>query len=469
MLPSSPAAVRGKRVLVMGLGTKGGGLEVVKWLVHQGAHVVVTDQESDVELQASLAELRDLPVTYILGQHRPDDFRSADLVVRNPAVPLESPFLKIAAESGIPVVMDSTLFFQFCPAPIAGVTGTRGKSTTVAVAGEILRRARPETVIAGNIGRSPLADLERIRPDTPVVLELSSWQLEGLEPFGMSPHWALLTCILPDHLNRYPSFEAYVAAKETIVTHQRADDVAILPADDPWGQKFAKKTAARVVWFGVAEQTDEYTTGLFRVGNSVLRRTPELDELFLPWEDLCGVGEHSKRNLLAGALLALEMGASPTDVREVLRTFRGLPNRLEIIGAVSGRTFVNDTAATIPEAVIAALNAFPTQRVVLIAGGTDKNLDFRSLAGALQSADNLRAIVFLEGSATEKIRSALGNIPLRNESPAVRTMSAAVEQAWTVSRPGDVILLSPGAASFELFRDEFDRGDQFRAAVHALG
>lgn len=428
--------------------------------------MVVTDQKSEADLRESLTALRGLPVEYVLGTHRPDDFRAVELVVRNPAVPLESPFLKIAAESGIPVVMDSALFFRFCPAPIAGVTGTRGKSTTVAVAGEMLRRARPETVVAGNIGRSPLADLENIRSDTLVVLELSSWQLEGLEPFGFSPHWGLLTCMLPDHLNRYPSFEAYAESKKTIVAHQRPEDVAILPVDDPWGKRFASSTHARAVWFGAMDgEVPEQAFGVFRVQDLVFWRTPEHEEILLPWAELAGHGDHTKRNLLAGALLALEMGAAVGEVRAVLREFQGLPNRLEVIRTHEGRTFVNDTTATTPEAVVAALHAFPGQRIVLIAGGTDKNLDYRDLAAALQQETGLRGVILLEGSATEKLLSALGDNPLVRESPGVRTMSAAVERAWVLSHPGDVILLSPGAASFELFRDEFDRGDQFRAAA----
>ena len=278
-------------------------------------------------------------------------------------------------------------------------------------------------------------------------------------------HWALLTGILPDHLNRYQNFEAYVQSKETIVAHQHPTDVTILPVDDPQAKRFAEKTRARIVWFGVFREGEERRGfGLFRVGDRVLLRTPEREGEVLPWGELAGQGEHTKRNLLAGALLALEMGASLDDARSLLREFRGLENRLEIIRG-KDRTFVNDTAATIPEAVSAALRSFPEHQIVLITGGTDKNLDYQGLAGALQHTPNLRAVIFLEGSATDKLLSALEGSPLVQGSPKVRTMPAAVEQAQAASRAGDVILLSPGAASFELFRDEFDRGQQFRDAV----
>lgn len=474
-LPQSPTHLKGKRVLVLGLGTKGGGTEVVKWLVAHGAAVTVTDKKTSAELQPAFEELRALPVRYVLGEHREQDIQTAELIVRNPAVPKEAPELAIAARAGVPVVMDTTLFFLFCPAPIGGVTGTRGKSTTTAVAGEILRRSRPETVVAGNIQRSPLADLDRITPATPVVLELSSWQLEGIEPLKRSPHWAVLTTILPDHLNRYPDMDAYVASKEPMVKDQRDHDVVILPIDDPWGARFSVKTSAQRRWFGTpsdftviritVKYANERLSGLFRIGDRVVRLQEGREDVLLSWNELGGIGDHTKRNMIAGALLALEMGAPVDDARAVLREFRGLPNRLETIREFAGRTFVNDTTATTPDAVIAALRAFAPRRVVLVTGGTDKNLEYRGLADELRRATHLRATVLLSGSATEKLLAAW---PEGRESVQVRDMAAAVGHAWRAAQNGDVILLSPGAASFELFRDEFDRGQQFREAVLVL-
>lgn len=481
-LPASPRAFHGLRVTVFGLGTKGGGIEVAKWLVHHGARVHVTDQKGADDLRGSLEDLRGLPVSFRFGGHEVGDVDEADLVIRNPAVPLDAPLLARARERETPVVMDTTLFFRFCPAPIAGVTGTRGKSTTTAVAGESLRRTRPETVVAGNIQRSPLADLDRITADTPVVLELSSWQLEGIEPLRVSPHWAALTTIQQDHLNRYPDMEAYVAAKENIVKYQKDQDVSMLPVDEPWGERFASKTPAQRRWFGalsdftVLRHTVKsgrgQLVGLFRVGGSIVRLQENVEEIILQWDELGGIGDHTKRNMLAGALLALEMGARLEDVKAVLREFRGLPNRLEVIREFDGRTFVNDTTATTPDAVIAALRAFPGRHTVLITGGTDKNLEYAPLAGALVKATNLRGVALLAGSATEKLVTAMEHghgSPKPNILGPVRIMAEAVRLARGASEPGDVILLSPGAASFELFRDEFDRGKQFLEEVKNLG
>ncbi len=461
-----PSALCGKRVVVFGLGTKGGGTEVVKWLLKHGANVCATDTKTEHELALALEALRGLPVRYALGGHQREDIESADLVVRNPAVPIESSFLAYAAQRGVPVVMDVTLFFLFCPVPIAGITGTRGKSTTTAVAGEILRRSTTSTVVAGNIGVSPLKDLDRITPGAPVVLELSSWQLEGLEPFHMSPRWSVLTTILPDHLNRYPSMEAYIKAKETIVKYQRSGDKALLPVDDPSGERFAALTKASVRWFGVLDNPDNDRAGVFRLGEDVVLRRGDGTEVLLPWRELGGTGDHTKRNMLAGALLAIEMGSPLSDVRAVLRSFQGLPDRLEMIHTLEGRTFVNDTTATTPEAVIAALRSFADRMVVLITGGTDKRLEYASLASEIRSARNLRAVFFLAGSATDKLRHNLGSD--RKERSEVRSMTDAVQFAWDASQSGDVILLSPGAASFELFRDEFDRGQQFRDAAERV-
>lgn len=467
--------LRGKRVLVVGLGTKRGGENVARWLVDHGAKVTVTDLKPERDLQSSLERLRGLPIQYALGQNRLADVDGSAVVVRNPAVPLDAPILQYAAQRGVPVVMDTTLFFAFCRAPIAGITGTRGKSTTTAVAGEILRQSRPETVVAGNIELSPLVELDRIAPTTPVVLELSSWQLEGIEPLRKSPHWGVLTAILQDHLNRYPNMDAYVAAKATIMKYQAANDIAILPIDDPKADHFASMTPAQLRWFGTLPNVSlERTTerfrgggppGLFRLGERVVLIRDGGEEMFLRWDELAGIGDHTKRNMLAGALLALAMGAPLDDIRTTLRTFRGVQSRLEVIREYEGRTFVNDTTATTPEAVVAALHAFLGRHIVLVTGGTDKNLDYGALATVLADLPNVRAVILLGGSATEKLRRAGAALRVY---PEVRSMEDAVAHAWKASQAGDVVLLSPGAASFELFRDEFDRGEQFREAVNRL-
>lgn len=251
--------LRGKRVLVMGLGTRSGGLGVTRWLVEQGAEVTVTDLRSAEELRPSLEALRGLPVRFVLGEHRREDFEEAEIVVRNPAVPRESPWLALARAAGARIEMEMTLFFRVCPAPIIGVTGTKGKTTTATLCATILRQWKPETVLAGNLGRSAFELLPAIGPETPVVLELSSWQLEGLDEQRMSPHIAVLTTISPDHLDRYPTFEAYVDAKRAIARHQRPGDWFVVNRDDPVAWSCRDTGIGRVIAFG---QDDGESEGL---------------------------------------------------------------------------------------------------------------------------------------------------------------------------------------------------------------
>jgi UDP-N-acetylmuramoylalanine--D-glutamate ligase len=234
----------------MGLGIHGGGLGVARFLVRQGADVTVTDLRTAEQLAGPLAQLAGLPVRYVLGEHREADFVDTDLVVRNPAVPRESPLLAAARAAGVPVEMEMSLFFRLCPAPIIGITGTKGKTTTTSLCADVLAAWWPETVVAGNMGVSALEQLPTIGPATPVVIELSSWQLEGLAEYGLSPQIAIVTNLSPDHLNRYGTMEDYAEAKRGIVRGQGAADIAILNRDDArvWG--FREATAARVLPFG---------------------------------------------------------------------------------------------------------------------------------------------------------------------------------------------------------------------------
>lgn len=473
--------LKGKKVLVMGLGLHGGGVGVVRFLLRQGAHVTVTDLRPAGELVPALRELAGEPVEYILGEHRREDFARADLVVRNPAVPRESPYLEEARRHGVPVEMEMTLFFARCPGPILGVTGTKGKSTTTALLGEMLRRRFPQTVVAGNIRVSALEALPQIGPETPVVLELSSWQLEGLGEKGMSPRVAVVTNLYPDHMNRYRSWEDYVEAKRAIYRFQCPDDLLILNANDPTVRDFARDAPSRVVWFGV---------GLRRRGRVLLTRDGKLlpfgaGAAMILHRKVCWVrpsgqvwrifplasirlaGRHNWENVLAATAAACAYGLSPQEIAEALAAFSGLPDRLEVVRILDGVTYINDTTSTAPASTIAALEALEGP-IVLIAGGADKGLDYTEMAAAV--AARARAVLLLEGSATDKLEAALrqaGAGPLL--AGRFDDLKAAVRRAQELARPGDRVLLSPGCASFGLFRHEFERGERFREAVWELG
>lgn len=457
-----PLDLRGKRVLVMGLGTRRGGLGVTRWLVDQGAEVAVTDLRPASELRSSLDALAGLPVRFVLGEHRREDFEWAEIVVRNPAVPLDSPWLALARAAGARIEMEMSLFFRACPAPIIGVTGTKGKTTTATLCAEILTVWRPDTVLAGNLGRSALEALPAISPETPVVLELSSWQLEGLAEYGISPHIGVLTMISEDHLDRYPSMDAYVEAKRHIARFQQPGDWFVVNRDDPLAWASRHCTGGSVVPFGL--DTGE-SFGAFLAGDRLVWRVDGQEYDICHRGELPLPGDHVVANALAAVAAACLRGAPPAHAREGLLSARPVPHRLELVATVGGVDFVNDTAATAPAAVRAALATFRHQPVVLIAGGAGKGVDLAPLAQEI--ARSVRAVVLLDGSATPVFHAQLREAGAQVVGP-YRSMEEAVDRATELARPGDVVLLSPGCASFGLFRDEFHRGEAFRDAVRRL-
>jgi UDP-N-acetylmuramoylalanine--D-glutamate ligase len=487
--------LRGKRALVMGLGIHGGGLGVARFLADQGASVTVTDLRGPEQLQPSLDALADLPITYVLGQHRDTDFSAADLVIRNPGVPRESRYLQIARAAGAAIEMEMTLFFRLCPGPILGITGTKGKTTTTLLTAAMLREQYPDTVVAGNLRVSALEALPRITAGTPVVLELSSWQLEGLGEAKLSPNYACVTNISPDHLDRYGSMAAYADAKKQILAHQQPGDVVVLNYDDQLQYEWATRAPGDVVWF--ARRQQEYDlhdrpvmiygeTGVLWLDARVPHDQP------MPIEQVIGVdtiglpGQHNRANVAAAAALAKSFGVSNAHIRDAVRSFTGVEHRLEFVRELAGVRYINDTAATAPEATIAALRSFD-RPIVLIAGGTDKNLPFDDLAREIGL--RAKAVVLLQGSATPKLVEALDHadqrprtndesISRQDTSSVVGPRSlvlgpydgffAAIDAARALAAPGDVVLLSPGCASFGMFRNEFHRGEEFRRIVNEL-
>jgi UDP-N-acetylmuramoylalanine--D-glutamate ligase len=465
--------LRDKHVTVMGLGLHGGGVGIVRWLVGQGAKVTVTDLRTADVLRPSLEALAGLPVRYVLGGHQKQDFIRADLILRNPGVPRESPFLLLAQEHGVPVLMEMGLFFRLCPAPIIAITGTKGKSTTTSLLGAMIRRERPDAVVAGNLaGGSPqwhgappaLELLPDIKPDTPVILELSSWQLEGLPP-GVSPHLACVTNVLPDHLNRYRDMADYTTAKKPIFLHQAAGDTVVLNYDNAVTCGFATEAPGRVAWFSVSQHVVGMHVDADRLtwlSQGQTTGVAALADLHLP-------GRHNLENALAAAALAMSWGCQPADIAAALRDFAGVPHRLETVAEIDGVRYVNDSAATTPEATLAALAALPDSApVILIAGGSHKGLSFGELARGM--ATRVKAVVILEGTASDGLEAALRAVTPGQPPIAGRfgSLSAALEVARGLASPGDVVLLSPASASFGLFANEFQRGDQFRDLVQRL-
>lgn len=423
----------GKRVLIMGLGLHGGGVGAARFFARAGARVTATDLRRAPELAPSLRQLRGLDIRYILGRHRKRDFTTTHLVIKNPGVPDASPYLTAAQKAGVAVDTDVGIFSKLCPAPLIGITGTKGKSTTAALIAACLRKRFRDVVLAGNIRVSVLDALPKIRPTTQVVLELSSWQLEGLTQHRYSPHIAVITNILAEHLNRYPSFAAYAQAKGVITRYQKPGDHLFIQRGDALVERVVEKTRAQIHFWSRRDQVPRGTRLL---------------------------GEHNRMNLRAAQAVVRLLGVPKADIAAAFRRFRGLPGRLEKVGRVDGVTFINDTTATMPEAAIAAIVAMSKPPIV-ITGGTDKRLDYRALGRVLRL--RAKAVVLLAGSATEKLKRTFGR-----GAPETRSLVEAVRIARRLAQPGDTVLFTPGAASFELFANEFDRGAQFVAVVKKL-
>ncbi|HBY45194.1 MAG TPA: UDP-N-acetylmuramoyl-L-alanine--D-glutamate ligase [Chloroflexi bacterium] len=461
-----PLALAGRRVLLIGLGGRQGGVGVARYLVEQGAEVRVTDLRNAEQLAPSLADLAGLPIGWTLGAHREEDIAWADVVVRNPAVPAESPWLALARSLGKPVEMEMTLFFRACPAPIVGVTGTKGKTTTTTLLHAMLRQHWPGSVLAGNMGVSALQQLPHLETGVPVAIELSSFQLEGLDEHRLSPHVAVLTNLSPDHLDRYSSFDDYAKSKSAIFRWQtpRVDYVVFDPGD-PRVKALTADAPGQWVLFGSG-----YGHGLkpdVWVEDGHFWAAWEHEPVDLgPVSALRVPGQHLWLNAMAAAAAALAVGVSAREIRQAIAGFAGVPHRLEPVTTVGGVEFVNDTAATAPAAAIAALRAFAGRGIVVISGGFDKKLPMEDLADEL--ARSARHIVLLAGTVTPTLERLLAERAIQPAGAPASSMQEAVDRAASLAEPGDIVLLSPGCASFGLFRDEFHRGEEFRAAVQRL-
>ena len=458
---------KNKKVTVFGLGLHGGGAGTVKFLANQGAKIIVTDIKTREQLSDSLEKLKGLKnVEYILGQHRREDFTKADMVIKTPAAPWNNKHIKLALENNIPVEVDSSLFFKLCQNPIIGITGTKGKTTTATVIYEILKLAGKNPVKVGIGQVSVLDKLEKLKKDSVAVFELSSWRLSALGKIKKSPSIAVLSNIFPDHLNYYQSMESYIKDKKNIFLYQDSRDWLITNEDDENLRSITKEAKSQAV---------KYSKSPIKNGHSIFMEDEVIYlndgvdiKKIISSEDLKIKGRHNIENIMAAIGAAYAYGVEVSKIKEAVRNFEGIAHRLELVGEIEGVKFYNDTAATIPEATISALDSF-TQPIILIAGGADKNLDFSRLSKTI--AGKVKGLVLLKGSATEELaRQIKKDLPEEENEKfeIVDSINKAVEIAYRSAEAGDIILLSPGAASFGLFLNEFDRGNKFKEAVKNL-
>jgi len=461
--------LKGKKVTVFGLGINEGGVGTVEFLEHSGVReIIVTDVKKREDLALSLKRLEKYRnITYVLGAHRPEDFSRTDLVIKNPAIPWTNEYIRLAEKSGVPVEMDSSLFFLFCKNPIIGVTGTRGKTTTASMIAHILKMARMPVAPVGISQVPVLGALEKIKPEDTIIFELSSWRLSALGRIKRSPHIAVFTNLYPDHLNYYKTLLAYRKDKEHIYRFQKKSDIAIFNADNDTTRALSEESTGKTLRFSLGGSIDG--DGAFFRGNEAIVRVDGEETAIFSSRDIGVPGEHNRANALAAGLVAFLCGVSNKMISDGIRSFRGVPHRLEFVAEKRGISYYNDTAATSPDGAIAALRSFEGKSIILIAGGADKNLLFGSFAAEILS--RTKGVVFFRGEATEAIKRELRKIMQGGTDAKFETvdsMAKAVEMASRSAEPGDIILLSPGAASFGVFKNEFDRGEQFRTAVAEL-
>ena len=447
----------GQRVLVYGLGRFGGGAGVVGFLSEAGAVVSIADDADEDQLRAPIESLRDIEIAeWFLGGGSPS-LDAFDLVVANPGLKPTHPLFAQAEAAGVVVVSEIELFLANNPAEVVAVTGSNGKSTTSAMIAHVLKHAGLRCHLGGNLGGSLLATLPAIEPDDIVVLELSSFQLSRLREEHLSPRVAVVTNFVANHLDWHGSLDHYSSSKQRLLAFSGPSCAAVLPTNGD--DVAAWPTRARRLCFG----DDLGENGVFVSDGTVVFRTDQTEE-GLPLWHLRLPGSHNVSNSLAAAVACFELGVEPTAIGDAFASFTGLPFRLQRIGCVDGRVFVNDSASTTPESTIEALQAF-AQRVVLIAGGAEKGVDLRPLA---ESAANRAKSAHWIGTTADVLLKHATSCDEGFHQSQHETLSDAFSAAVDVSKPGDIVILSPGCASFGMYANFADRGRHFDQLVERL-
>jgi len=457
-----------KRVLVFGLGLLGGGIAVSRFLSDQGAKVTVVDKKGKSELKSSLNKLKKYKIRYFFEIDPGKDFLDFDLIVKNPGVKREHPFLKLAKTKGIPIYNEASLFFLLVDNPIIAVTGSKGKSTTTDLLGKIIKTWDPSTLVGGNIQTTPMFTLlTTIRSQSRIVLELSSWHLEGMSIIKKSPHLAVLTNVLPEHLNRYKNIAAYSKAKAIILKYQNNNDIAVLNYDNLDCRRLASQAKGQVYWFGIKDyRRYKNLTGVFIKNGWLVWRRVETEKI-ISVKSIKLKGEHNLANVLAAVGAAKLLAVPNSIIKKVVSGYRGLPNRLQFIRQVNGVSYYNDTTATAPVATLAALNSF-SKPIILLAGGSDKKLPVKDLAKTIKS--KAKYCLLFKGQGSDRLIIELLKVkyPRNRLVTNISTMTEMIRQASQLTKVGDMVLLSPGFASFSNFVNEFDRGRQFVKTVKKI-
>jgi UDP-N-acetylmuramoylalanine--D-glutamate ligase len=441
--------VKGKRVLVVGLGKSG--VASALFLAQQGARVAVSDAKTEEQLPQEIPLLLDRGISVESGHHGERTFRDQDLIVISPGVPFDVPQLVQARALGIPVIGEVELAARYLKGKIVAITGSNGKTTTTALAGEILAAGKSKVLVGGNIGTPAISFVETSTADIWIVLEISSFQLETIESFH--PRIAVVLNVTRDHLDRHYTFENYAAAKARILENQTADDFAILNADNSPCVAMAAKAKAPVYWFSRLKEVER---GAFQRGDRIFWREREI----MPINEISLKGSHNVENALAAVCVGMLAGIEPAQIHEAIAAFKAVEHRLEYVATVRDVEYYNDSKATNVDATIKALESF-AGRIHLILGGKDKGSDYSMLNPLLKERVKR---VYTIGAAAAKIESQVKGA----EVVRAVTLDNAVKLAAESATPGDVVLLAPACASFDQFDSYEHRGRTFKEQVRRL-
>jgi UDP-N-acetylmuramoylalanine--D-glutamate ligase len=450
---------QGKRVLVMGAARSG--IAAARFLLAHGARVILTDIKKREDLEPAITSLLETAsntgaLALELGGHRDESFRSCDLVVVSPGIPLALPIFAWSRKAGIPIIAEVEFAYRHLEGKIIGITGSNGKTTTTTLVAELLKGAGLKGYAAGNIGTPLISLADHTSPDEIYAVELSSFQLEGIREFR--PFIASILNLTPDHMDRYAVFSDYIAAKKRILMNQQKTDFAVLNADDPRTSAIASKVHATAVRFSRL-RTVRY--GAFVRSGRAIFRSPQGEKDLFPVDAVALKGTHNLENVLAAASMAILAGAALESLERSIRNFKGVEHRIEFVSELNGVQYFNDSKATNVDATIKSLESFPGN-ILLIAGGQDKAGDFTALRSLVR--DRVKHLVLI-GEATEKIKRALSGLA---DTIEAQSMQEAVAVCSRMAEPGDVVLLAPACASFDMFRDYEHRGRVFKEAVKEL-
>jgi UDP-N-acetylmuramoylalanine--D-glutamate ligase len=446
--------LNGKRVLVVGLGRSG--IASALFLKSRGARVTVSDAKSEAQLREEIPALLDQGISVETGGHGERTFQDQDLIVVSPGVPIDAEPITQARSLGQPVIGEMELAFEFLRGHIVAITGSNGKTTTTSLMGKILAESGFSTLVGGNIGTPAISLVELAAEDSVTVLEVSSFQLQTIRSFR--PRVAVILNITTDHLDRHGTFEAYVSAKARIFENQRADDFAVLNADEPTCVDLASRTRAQVFWFS---RTHEIERGTQVRDRQIVFRDGNTEQTIMPVSEIPLKGSHNLENVLAAVCAGALMRCGPESIRRAVAGFKAVEHRLEYVATINGVEYYNDSKATNVDATIKALESFPAN-IHLILGGKDKGSDYTVLTRLLRERVKR---VYTVGAAAEKIESQIGNSSLVTRSG---TIESAIRQASSASVPGDVVLLAPACASFDQFHNYEHRGRAFKELVGKL-